>query len=179
MGGDPGQGAREIWEPPSEERALWKAKPFPLPREQEFFKGCNYRAAEREAAGGSHAAAPAGSQACAELPACPRPAPGTPRRPQGNPGPARVSWAALPLEITRLGTNEVDSGLLLSGISAKWPFSSPLSFLSSAKFLWPALEHPKDTETAGNSPQSKERKTHNSPPKAACLAWIVQPKEEV
>lgn len=48
VGGDPGQGAREIWEPPSEERALWKAKPLSLPREQEFFKGCNYRAAERE-----------------------------------------------------------------------------------------------------------------------------------
>lgn len=50
----------------------------------------------------------------------------------------------------------------------------PLSFLSSAKFL----QHPKDTETAGNSPQSKEGKTHNSPPKAACPAWIVQPKDE-
>lgn len=31
----------------SRHRALWKANPLALPREQEFFKGCNYRAAER------------------------------------------------------------------------------------------------------------------------------------
>lgn len=69
---------------PSEERALWKANAFPLPREQEFFKACNYRAAEQEAARGSHAAgtaaragALAGSEACAIRaawmpPGCPR-----------------------------------------------------------------------------------------------------------
>lgn len=89
VGGDPGQGAREIWEPPSEERALRKAKPFPLPREQEFFKACNYRSAEREAARGSHAAAPAGSEACAELPACLRAAPGTHSLLQGKPRASR------------------------------------------------------------------------------------------
>lgn len=82
VGGDPGQGAREIWESPSEERALWKAKPLPLPREQEFFKGCNYRAASGSHAAGTaaRAGAPAGSEACAELPGCLRGAPGTPSR---------------------------------------------------------------------------------------------------
>lgn len=47
-------------------------------------------------------------------------------------------------------------------------FLPSLSFLSSAKFPQTALQHPNDTETAGNSPQSKEGKTHNSPPTAAC-----------
>lgn len=58
-------------------------------------------------------------------------------------------------------------------------FPPLLSFLTGAKFPQTALQHPTDTETAGNSPQSKERRNHNSSPTAACPAWIVQPEEQI
>lgn len=142
MGGDPGQGAREIWEPPSEERALWKANPFALPREQEFFKACNYRAAEREAASGSHAAGTAarvgvlaGSEACAELPGCLWGAPGTPSRLQGNPSGRRCVFGNS--AAANHPTRQESSGIGLAPVQdfCLMAIFLPLSFLSSAKFL--------------------------------------------
>lgn len=124
MGGDPGQGAREIWEPPPEERALWKADPLPLPREQEFFKGCNYRAAEqRQPAdptlpgrrpGLEPWRAPRRVPSCLHASGVPQ---GHPAAFGVTPGAAEVSLATLPLQFAPLGKKAADLDLLLSSIS--------------------------------------------------------------
>jgi len=73
-------------------------------------------------------------------------------------------------------TQQESSGF---GLAPVRDFCLMAIFLPLLWFPQTTLQHPKDTETAGNSPQSKEGKTHNSPPTAACPAWIVQPEEQI
>lgn len=113
--GDPGQGAREKFGSRHRRSVLIGRQTHSLcPESRNFFKACNYRA-ELEEASRSHAGGTAaqpgpltGTAACAEPPG----------RLRGALRMGDVSYATLPLQITRLSRKAVGLDSLLSRISA-------------------------------------------------------------
>lgn len=167
--GDPGQGAREIWEPQ-------KANPFPLPREQEFFQSLQLS----RRAGGSQQIPRWWDDSPAQTPHGHRGVRRAARPPSGCPadGGRFLCNSAIANHLTQqesggFGLTPVQDFCLMA------IFPPPSLFFQVQSF--PRLHSSilRITETAGNSPQSKEGKTHNSPSTAACRAWIVQPEEQI
>lgn len=122
---------------------------------------------------------PAGSEACAELPGWLRGAPGTPSRLQGKPRGSRGVFGNS--AAANHPTRQESSGFGLVPIQDFFNghFPPPSLSFQVQSFFSPHSSILRILRQLESLPKARRGKPITLLQKSACLAWIVQPKEEI